>query len=84
MRLRDKALTWQAVGDDVIVLDLDGSMYLRINGSGSVLWEALADGASEAELTDMLLEEFDVTTEQASADVGAFVADLRSRGLIEE
>lgn len=85
MRLRRQALTWQVVGDEVIVLDLDGSLYLKVNGSGRVLWEALAEAATtDSELIDLLVSGYDIDRSRASADVAAFLADLRSRGLIEE
>lgn len=84
MRLREESLTWQTVGDDVIVLDLDGSRYLQVNGSGRVLWEALSSATTEAELTDLLMSHFDIDRSRASADVAAFLADLRARGLIAE
>lgn len=84
MRLRQNDLTWQVVGDDVVVLDLGGSVYLRVNGSGRVLWEALAAGAGEAELAGALVERFGIDAAQAGADVDAFLTDLRARGLVEE
>ena len=43
MQLRQENLTWQVAGDDVVVLDLKGSVYLKLNGSGKVLWETLVE-----------------------------------------
>jgi len=37
MQLRQTGVTWQVVGDDVVALDFDGSVYLQVNGSGRVL-----------------------------------------------
>ena len=34
MQLRTDDLTWNVVGDDVIALDLKGSVYLQLSGSG--------------------------------------------------
>lgn len=84
MRLRQNDLTWQVVSEEVVVLDLSGSIYLKVNGSGRTLWEALAEGSSEAELAARLAEQYGIDAEQASADVSAFLADLRGRGLVEE
>jgi hypothetical protein len=55
MRLRRDGLTWQAIGDDIVVLDLQGSVYLRLNGTGRVLWEALAGGASVDEMIERIV-----------------------------
>lgn len=84
VRLREESLTWQTVGDDVIVLDLENSRYLQVNGSGRLLWEALATATTESDLADLLMSSFDIDRSRANADVAAFLADLRSRGLIVE
>jgi Coenzyme PQQ synthesis protein D (PqqD) len=84
MQLRQADLTWQSVGDDLVVLDLKGSVYLKLNGSGKVLWEALADGRSDSGLTSVLVDRFGIDEERAATDVATFLADLRARGLLVE
>ena len=84
MRLRQAGLTWHVAGDDVVVLDLEGSVYLRLNGSGRVLWERLVQPCTESELTAALVDEYGIDEPRAAADVGRFLADLRQRGLLEE
>jgi hypothetical protein len=80
--LRSDNLTWREVGDEVVVLDLSSSTYLAVNGSGAVLWKALAEGASAGELQDTLMRQYDIEADTARRDVGAFLDDLRSRGLL--
>jgi hypothetical protein len=82
MQLRQDRLTWHVAGDDVVVLDLRGSVYLKLNGSGRLLWEQLADGASETDLVTFLADRFGIARDRAEADVEAFVADLRRRDLV--
>jgi hypothetical protein len=84
MRLRQAGLTWHVAGDDVVVLDLEGSVYLKLNGSGRVLWERLAEPCTEAELTAALVAAYGIDEQRAAADVGGFLADLRQRGILEE
>ena len=84
MQLRQGDLTWQVVGDDVVVLDLEGSVYLRVNGSGRVLWEALAEPRTESELARRLVDQYGITESRAAADVASFLGDLRSRDLLVE
>jgi hypothetical protein len=84
MQLRQDRLTWHVAGDDVVVLDLGGSVYLKLNGTGRLLWERLAEGATEAELVAMLTDRFGIDGDRAEADVQAFVADLRRRELVVE
>jgi hypothetical protein len=82
MRLRHDNLTWQIIGDELVVLDLKGSVYLKLNGSGRVLWERLAHPCTASELADVLRETYGITQEQATADVVGFVAELRRRSLL--
>ena len=83
MQLRQENLTWQVAGDDVVVLDLKGSVYLKLNGTGRVLWEALVEPRTESELASALVEKYGIDEQQASSDVSAFLDDLRGRQLLE-
>lgn len=82
MQLRTDELSWHVAGDEIVILDLQGSVYLQLNGSARVLWERLVDGATEDELRAALVERYGIDDGRASADVAAFVADLRARRLL--
>jgi len=82
LRLRRGGFSWRKVGDRVVVLELETSRYFSLNPSASAIWIALQDGATIEELVAGLLEVFEVTTEQATADVESFLAQLRARGLL--
>ena len=82
MQIRQENLTWQVAGDDVVVLDLAGSVYLKLNGSGRVLWESLTQPREESDLVATLIEHFGIDEARATADVAAFLDDLRSRSLL--
>jgi hypothetical protein len=84
MQLRQSGLTWHVVGDDVVVLDLNGSVYLRLNGSARVLWEQLVEPCTDADLAATLVERFGISDERGATDVAAFVGDLRARDLLAE
>jgi hypothetical protein len=82
-KLRSDALTWNIVGDDVVVLDLAGSVYLQLSGSGRVVWEALAEPRTDDELVELLCARYGIDGDVARADVASFIADLERRGLLE-
>jgi Coenzyme PQQ synthesis protein D (PqqD) len=84
MQLRQADLTWHVAGDEVVVLDLAGSVYLKLNGTGRVLWEALAAPTSDSALTAILVERYEIDEQGAADDVARFVAELRTRGLLDE
>jgi hypothetical protein len=84
MQLRQDGLTWHIAGEDVVVLDLQGSVYLKLNGSGRVLWEHLVEPCTEADLVEALVKTYGIDEARAAADVAGFVTDLRARGLLAE
>jgi predicted Rdx family selenoprotein len=85
LQLRDAAVEWRRVDDEVVALHLETSMYLAINASGRLLWERLADGgATRAELIAHLRADFGLDADRAAADVDAFLAGLREQQLLAE
>lgn len=83
LRLRAASVAWRDIDGEVIALGLDSSTYFGTNASGSILWKRLAEGATRSELVTSLMEAFGLEHDRAEADVGAFVDELRSRGLLE-
>jgi len=78
---RVDSLVLQDVGGEAIlvpigakVVDLNG--LVTLNATGRCLWVALAENQTVDSLVDALCADFDVTPEQARADIGAFLADL--------
>lgn len=82
LRLRTEDLSWRDVDDEIIVLDLQGSEYFAVNGSGAVLWRLLAVGTDEDALRGALVEQFEIDSELARTDVTTFLEELRSLGLV--
>ena len=83
LRLDPEALDWREVDGEVVALDRRESTYIAVNRSGGALWGALAEGATRDALVARLVDRFDVDSEQANADVDAFVAALRQAGYLE-
>jgi hypothetical protein len=83
LKLRHAGVAWKEVDGEVVALDEQGAVYLAANAAGAVIWRALADGTTHAALVAGLVDEFGVATDRASADVDAFLADLRERGLLD-
>jgi hypothetical protein len=59
-------------------------VYLKLNGSGRVLWEHLVEPCTEADLVEALVETYGIDEARAAADVAGFITDLRARGLLAE
>lgn len=83
LRLRRQRLEWRRVDDEVIAVDLERSTYLSANESGSVLWEALAEGTTREELIEQLATALEVDHGSAELDVDAFLQELTDRDLLD-
>lgn len=81
-RLREAGLSSCLVGGELVVLDLDGSQYLTIRGSGIYLFELLGVERDRDELVAAVLAKFDVDEGTARADVDRFLANLAEAGLL--
>ena len=85
MRLRDEGLSRQTLDDEIVLLDLHTSMYFTAGSTGAVLLRLLESDTDRSTLLNSLLERYPSTPpETIAADVDAFLATLRERGLLLE
>lgn len=77
-------------GEKVIIAqgieNLDFSKLISLNESAALLWETIQDAPSftAEDLTARLMQEYDVTPEQAAADVQSIIQTWSEQGLIEK
>jgi hypothetical protein len=83
VRLRLEDLTWQELDGEIVVLDLRGSAYYQLNGTGALLWRHLAAGADRSDLESALRETYSVEHHRASDDVDAFLTSLARAGMVD-
>ncbi|MDQ1701963.1 MAG: hypothetical protein QOF57_1215 [Frankiaceae bacterium] len=83
MKLREHNVSARRIDGEIVVLDLTSSQYFTISGSGVLLYDRLALGATEDELVDAVLTEYEVDAAIARADVVEFVQKLSDAGLVE-
>lgn len=88
MKLKEKLVLRQVAGTWVVlpmgkdVINFDG--MLNLNDTGVLLWKKLECGAEKQELIEALMEKYDVSEEQASADIEEFIEKLFKAGCLEE
>jgi hypothetical protein len=71
------------VEGEAVLMDLHGRRIMGLNPVGSFVF-GLIDGVRTVEaLAAAVAERFQVDAERARADVGAFLGELRRRGLVE-
>jgi hypothetical protein len=80
--IQKDALTWREIDGEIVILDLAASKYLSLNGTGALLWTALADGADDDQLIAVLTDRFEIDAETAGRDVSAFLQRCVALGLV--
>ena len=80
LRLRDSDVHWREIDGEIIALEAGGSKYVAANGSGTLLWRALAAGTTRDELVDELVRAYEIDRARAEADTDTFLAQLREQG----
>ncbi len=80
--LRQVADTWCVLAYGDALVDFNG--MLTLNESGVLLWKALEQGADREALTEALTAEYEVSMEQALADVDAFINKLGQAGCLRD
>jgi hypothetical protein len=74
--------TWQEVGEEIIILDVDSGAYFGVQGTGARIWQ-LADGALTGdEIARRLVDEYEVELEDARSDVRELLGYLVENGLL--
>jgi hypothetical protein len=82
LRLRAADLHWREVDGEIIALEARASTYVAANGAGTLLWRALAGGATRRALEDELVRAYGIDRERAAADTERFLAEMAAQGLL--
>lgn len=80
--LRQIAGTWVVMPLSKDILNFDG--MLSLNETGVALWLWMEKGLERESLVDMLTLEYDVSRNQALADIDEFITKLKKAGCIQE
>ena len=66
---------------ELVVLDAKGGEYFALDEIGAELWNGLESGKTLEEISDIIVQRYDVTRERALADLTALCNELVARGL---
>jgi Coenzyme PQQ synthesis protein D (PqqD) len=81
-RLNAPNVIAETIDGEAILVDLRTGNYYSIQGSGSQIWEALAQGASVGRVAEELSAAFSVDREAAEHAVSSLSQELEREGLI--
>lgn len=81
---RNPHVAWQKVDGLIVMVELNEKrLFHKMNSVGSLIWE-LCDGNNDTDsMTKKIVDEFDVSDDQAKNDVTAFLEQLKSMNLLE-
>jgi len=84
LRLRTDVLEWRTLNGRIVAVDIRTRQVMEINRTGTLLWGALVEGASRADLQARLAQAHNVEPRRAAEDVEAFLNALDGAGLLAE
>jgi len=73
---------YKAVGEELVLLDLERGIYYGLDPVGARMWQLLASGSSIETVVEAMLDEYDVEREQLQADLESLAKELREHGLL--
>ncbi|HUP76879.1 MAG TPA: PqqD family protein [Acidimicrobiales bacterium] len=76
------AVASRLVDGETVIVDLESEMYFGLNRVGSVVWGELQRRAPVPQIVAAVTSRFDVSQEQADADVRTLIHDLEAAGLL--
>ena len=79
--LRKVADSYVVVPVGKMTLDFNG--IINLNETGAFLFGLLQQGADREELLAKMLEEYDVTSEKAAADINKFLEKVKAADVLE-
>jgi len=82
--LKVDELIWRRIGDEIVIITPDGLATHILNKTAACVWE-LCDGQhGMPEMANDICQRFEVSNEQARADVDEVVGQLLGLGLVTD
>lgn len=75
-------IAWRRVEDEIVVLDLETSVYFSLNEVAARIWELIHQGKAVSETVRALTEEYAVDERAARKDASRFLEELKKEKLI--
>ncbi len=72
----------QEINSETVLLDLKSESYFGLDAVGTRIWQLLQEHSGLQEVLDILLEEYNVTSEQLTIDIEELLTKLKESGLI--
>ena len=88
MKRKDGFIVRQIADQNIVVAVGEASKIfhgmIKLNDTGRLIWDMLAEGKAKEEIADRFVAEYDVEREIAERDINAFVETLQGAGILED
>ena len=87
MKLRSGYLLRRVAGNNIVVSvgsNVDFTGMLTLNDTGVFYWNMLTNGTTKDEMLDAITKEYDVSKDDALADLDEFILKLTEAKLLED
>ena len=87
MKIKGEFLVREVAGEIIVIpvgrtaLDFNGMICL--NAVSAQIWSGLQEDKTREEMVEMILEEFEVSREEAASDLDEFLHQLKENDLLE-
>ncbi len=71
------------MGDEIVLVHLKTNRIFSLNPTGARFWELLSEGQSRSEIETTLLQEYDGSQAEVSAEIDALVTTLEGERLVQ-
>jgi hypothetical protein len=78
--VRDSAVIWRALGDELVLVRPTSGEIRVLNAVGAFIWGSIDGRLSIGELAAALGEEYAVSESEAQADAQEFIVQLQNEG----
>jgi acyl carrier protein len=82
VRINRKRVAWQRVGEEILLVDVAGGKVIGLNPVATFVWSEI-ESLDIRDLAGKVSEEFQVSAEEAEADLVRFVGSLKERGFLQ-
>lgn len=77
-----EGVVFQQLQEEAVLLNLGSGLYFGLDPIGTRIWNLLAEGQSLPQIVSAITAEYEVDSEQCTADLLKLLGDLESQGLI--
>lgn len=78
---RNSELIFSKIDNEIVLLGIQNGEYYNLNEIGAFIWELLSNPMTLVEVTNALVENFEITPEECYQDIEPFIIETLKKGI---